>query len=398
MARPLGLAAALALAAASAVAATPGAGRRGFGDPVHGQSVFVSKRCVECHAVRGAGGRVGPDLGRTAVKRSFAEIAAAMWNHSLVMGEKMREARLARPTFEDDELADLVAFLYFLNYFDEPGDPRVGKALFAEKHCIRCHAVGREGGSIGPRLDAFPRGAPPLRIAQGLWNHGPSMVRAIRRMGLDLPQFRGSEIVDLFAYLRSQGERRAPRSFRSAGDPEAGKRLFAAKGCARCHTVFGTTPALGPDLGRAELSGSVTQLAGAMWNHWPAMTGAMESLGMTRPTFRGDEMADLFAWIFIARYEGPRVDLARGEEVYRRKGCTQCHGAVGEGGVAPALQTRLRGETRERIAQRMWNHAPEMWEQMSNRRIPWPRFEAEELADLLAFLERAWDATSRCAP
>ena len=90
--------------------------------PSRGQSLFVAKGCVQCHAVRGAGGRIGPDLGRTAVKGSFFEIAAAMWNHSAAMDEKMREFRVARPSFEKEELADLLAFLYFLNYFDEPGD------------------------------------------------------------------------------------------------------------------------------------------------------------------------------------------------------------------------------------------------------------------------------------
>src|SRR5512141_670788 len=99
------------------------------GDPTRGQSLFVAKGCVQCHAVRGAGGTVGPDLGRTAVKGSFFEIAAAMWNHSGAMEEKMREFRMPRPAFEGQELSDLLGFLYFLNYFDEPGQPRVGKVL-----------------------------------------------------------------------------------------------------------------------------------------------------------------------------------------------------------------------------------------------------------------------------
>ncbi len=86
----------------------------GFGDPVQGQAVFQAKGCVRCHAVRGAGGRIGPDLGRKAVKGSFFEIAAGMWNHSPAMGEKMQEYHLRRPTFEGSELADLAAFLYFL--------------------------------------------------------------------------------------------------------------------------------------------------------------------------------------------------------------------------------------------------------------------------------------------
>ena len=133
----------------------PSPAEAAFGNPAKGQSLFVSKGCVECHAVRGAGGRIGPDLGRTAVKGSFYEIAAALWNHSLTMSDKMKEFRLVRPSFRDDELADLLAFLYFLNYFDEPGDPKVGKVLFAQKHCIQCHQIDL-GGNPHDLLHAFP--------------------------------------------------------------------------------------------------------------------------------------------------------------------------------------------------------------------------------------------------
>lgn len=372
--------------------AGPAAGESGFGDPMRGQSLFVSKGCVSCHAVRGAGGRVGPDLGRTGVKGSFYEIAAGMWNHALVMDEKMHEFRVSRPAFEGSELKDLLAFLYFLNYFDEPGDPKQGKVLFAEKHCIQCHGLGRVGGAMAPRLDTLPRGTPPLRIAQNLWNHGPVMVPAIRRMGLDVPEFRGSEIIDLFAYLRSQGQRRGSQAFRSAGDAQKGRALFSSKGCVRCHAVFGKGGGIGPDLGRSELRGSVTQLAGRMWNHWPAMSEAMGALGMATPTFKEEELADVFAFLFVSRYDGPPVDRSWGEAVYRQKGCITCHGQAGQGGgLGPALRGVTTGEKKEQIVQRMWNRAPQMWSRMGSERIAWPRFEAGELAALLGFLADGWN-------
>ena len=393
----LALGAAAAALALTAGAATPARIEPARGDPIRGQALFVSKGCVECHAVRGTGGRMGPDLGRAAIKGSFPEIAAGLWNHSPVMEAKMRELRVARPRFEGNELADLVAFLYFLNYFDEPGDAKAGKALFAEKHCVRCHAVGREGGTIGPRLDSIPRGAPPLRIAQALWNHGPAMMEAMRRMGLAPPRFEGSEFLDLVAFLRSQGARAAPREFRSAGEPEAGRRLFAGKGCARCHAVFGRGGHLGPDLGRAELRGSVTQLAGTMWNHWPAMSSAMAAIGMAPPTFAGDELADVFAYLFLVRYAGPPADPARGAAVYGGRGCAGCHGAGGEGGVGPRLRG-MAGEAPERILQRMWNHAPGMLERMSAQGTAWPRFEEGELADLLSFLAAGPEARAPPPP
>ena len=360
-------------------------------DPMKGQRLFVSKRCVDCHAVRGNGGRIGPDLGRTAVKGSFYELVSAMWNHTQVMGEKMEESRLVRPAFANEELGDLLAFLAFLNYFDEPGNPKIGKALFSQKHCIQCHRVGREGGSSAPPLDRIPRGTPPLQLARDLWNHGPVMVPLMKSKGLAVPSFNENEILNLFAFLRSQGPRQKTRDFRSAGDPIKGKALFMAKGCAQCHSFYGKGGAgMGPDLGRADLRGSVTLLAGRMWNHWRGMTAAMESHGMATPKFQKEELADLFAFIVVTRYDGPLADKAKGRNAYIQKGCSTCHGMDGRGGIGPGLRKVTTGESRERIAQRMWNHAPQMGVSMGSRQIPWPRFEASELAGLLAFLSDEW--------
>lgn len=371
-------------------ASAAGSDAHPFGDPTRGQRLFVQKECVQCHAVRGAGGRIGPDLGRSSAKGSFYELFASMWNHSAAMHQKMKESRLVRPVFEENELSDLLAFLYFLNYFDEPGDPKNGKALFAEKHCIQCHAIGREGGLTGPRLDDFARGTPPLTIAQKLWNHGPVMTAAMRARYLQPPTFQEKEIIDLFAYLRSQGKRQAARDFKAAGNPENGKEVFAAKGCVRCHGLAGRNPGVGPDLGTSELRGSVTQLAGRMWNHWPAMSDAMQALGMATPVFKDEELADLFAYIFISRYDATFATRAEGEAVYVRAGCASCHGARGEGGIGPSLAKRTPGESKEQIAQRMWNHAPEMRHRMDERRREWPRFRAEDVAALVRYLSEGF--------
>lgn len=373
------------------VAALPLTAQEGLGDPVRGQALFVRRSCVSCHAVRGAGGRIGPDLGRTAAKGSFYEIAAGLWNHSVGMEDKIRELRKVRPYFEGTELKDLVAFIYFLNYFDEPGDAQAGKILFTQKHCIQCHRIEGEGGLDGPSLESLPRSVSPLRIAQGLWNHGPRMVRSMRLRGLNVPQFRGAEIIDLFAYLRSQGQAREARAFQSAGDPGKGERLFTVKGCSRCHAVFGDEQEIGPDLGSMELDGSVTQIAGRMWNHWPAMVEAMEMLDMRFPTFNEEELADLLAYVFVSRYAGTKGDSVRGKETYRAKGCAFCHGLEGEGTLGPPLEQVTPGAQNEEIVQRMWNHAPEMWNEMGEHQIEWPRFEPEELADLLSFLRASSD-------
>jgi cytochrome c2 len=356
-----------------------------FGDPIHGQRLFVDKGCVRCHAVRGAGGRIGPDLGRNK-GRSFVDIASMMWNHSGGMGQKMEEFRLTRPAFKGDELSDLISFLYLLNYFDEPGDPRVGKTLFTEKSCIRCHSVAAEGGKVGPALDKIERGVPPLVVAEALWNHGPAMSSAIHEAGLQLPTFEDNEIIDLFAFVRSKGERRGAQQFESPGDPEKGHAIFEQKGCSACHTLFGKEPGVGPDLGLAPLRGSVTQVAGRMWNHWPKMSEAMKNAGMSVPKFEPGELRDVLAYVFIARYEGAPGDASKGRAIFEGKGCSVCHSLDGTTKIGPKLGEVLHGFTPERIAQGMWNHAPEMGKVMKEQQLSWIRLEPGELSDLLAFL------------
>lgn len=98
-------------------------------------------------------------------------------------------------------------------------------------------------------------------------------------------------------------------------------------------------------------------------------------------------MADLFAFLFLSRYGGRPGDLMRGEAVYRAKGCAACHGHRGEGNIGPALGQFVAGAPKERVAQLMWNHAPQMGEKMSSYGVPWPSFEADEMANLFAFLE-----------
>ena len=73
-------------------------------DPRAGASVFTAKGCVTCHAISGAGGKVGPDLARISRPRSFFDLAAGMWNHLPRMAERMQQVGVPRPKLEVDRL------------------------------------------------------------------------------------------------------------------------------------------------------------------------------------------------------------------------------------------------------------------------------------------------------
>lgn len=62
--------------------------------------------------------------------------------------------------------------------------------------------------------------------------------------------------------------------------------------------------------------------------------------------------------------------------------------------MGPPIREITSGQTKEHIAQRMWNHAPKMRKWMVSKQIEWPRFTADELADLLTFLTEGWSESA----
>ena len=155
-----------------------------------GGKVFAEKGCGKCHALRGFGGKIGPDLGRIETGKSFFELGAAMWNHLPRMGARMREAGIARPTLTAAELSNLIAFLFTAQYYDELGDAQAGEKLFAAKACVQCHEVGGKGGRVGPGLDFLKRANSPVLVAAAMWNHGPEMAEAMKARGIERPSFK----------------------------------------------------------------------------------------------------------------------------------------------------------------------------------------------------------------
>ena len=359
------------------------------GDPLLGRQVFLEKGCGRCHAIWGEGGTLGPDLGKAGVWHSVMQLAGVLWNHSPEMIEKMRERRIARPSISSAEMADLAAFLYYLDYFDPPGDPGKGEALFADRGCIRCHAVGGRGGNAGPPLDSQKRFASPLFLAGTMWSHGPAMARKMDDLKVSRPRFGGSDLAHIFAYIqRDSAEKSTEKVYMVPGSPARGEKVFAAKGCARCHVVRGAGGRIGPDLGTKALHRSVTEITGLMWNHEPAMWARMQTLAIPLPQFSDQELSDLIAYLFFLQYSDAPGDVERGKTVYLEKGCVICHYAPPgtEKLLAPDLTRFATVSSPLEISSAMWNHAPVMEAQIRERGLPWPRFRGHEVRDLVEYL------------
>ncbi len=78
----------------------------------------------------------------------------------------------------------------------------------------------------------------------------------------------------------------------------------------------------------------------------------------------------------------------RGGELFQDRGCARCHSISGVGGkIARDLsRPQKRPLDLAEVAAAMWNHAPEMWEEMAAQSLPLPRLAPSDVSDLLAFL------------
>ena len=129
--------------------------------------------------------------------RTLGQLAGMMWNHSHEMWKGMEEKGLERPTLSPQEMADLVAYLFSTRYFDEPGDPDRGKALFVKKQCSLCHTKGAKMSDLVNLKGKIS----PILMAQAMWNHGPEMLERMRKAKVSWQKIDGKEMVDLMEYL-----------------------------------------------------------------------------------------------------------------------------------------------------------------------------------------------------
>ena len=362
---------------------TTGADKKGDyllpGDMKEGWKVFTVKKCSTCHAIWGEGGKEGPDLGSLPESYvSQTQLAALMWNHWPEMSGKMEAKKISPRKMDKKEMADLFAFLYFLRYMDEPGNPRNGKTLAETKHCTQCHPILKEGA----KGDLSPWGMymNPILWAQLMWKHAPQMEREMKKKGLPSVEFKGHEMVDIIAYIRSLSSK-MDKAYLSPGNPQSGRKLFTQKGCIQCHSPQGEM-----DLSKKkDFPRTLAQFAGMMWNHSYKMWKVMEEKGIGRPTVSPQEMADLVAYLFSTRYFDEPGNPEEGKKVFLKKQCNLCHA---KGTPMPNLAA-LKGQISPILmAQAMWNHGPEMLEKMRKAKVPWRKVDGKEMADLMEYLNR----------
>lgn len=362
-------------------------------DSGQGGRVFAEKGCIRCHAVNGAGGRIGPDLGRGRDQVTVPKLVTAMWNHAPRMWERMRAEGVPYPALDYRETAQLLAYLYTARHTDGPGDADRGRLLFESKGCARCHSLRGTGGKVGPDLAEIAEIDDPLAWTGTLWNHSAAMETALRRDGLDWPRFEGHDLRDLFAYVI---QFRNPKAPPRQGDPKQGWKVFQSKSCSACHAIKDSDQRSASSLAASrELPASPTALGGVMLSHAPEMRHSMATQGIAPPQLSGEEIADLFAFLYSLRYVEQAGSPHVGQSVFAWRGCARCHGASAEGiAKAPALRGRGRVYTSVALATDLWRHGDRMFRETSEAGVGWPTLQDGDVADLLTFLNSPVETTT----
>jgi cytochrome c551/c552 len=357
-------------------------------NPLKGRFVFEQKGCITCHSIKGEGGNIGPDLGQEKFYGSILHLASIMWNHSPEMLRRMRELDLPYPEFSQNEMGELIAYLYYLRYLEDPGDLYRGKIVLENKGCLTCHSIGGKGEKLAPAFDKLSVYISPIYLAQALWNHSPEMEKELKKKGLKRPKFAKGEIVDLSAYIRS-ASRGVVREkvYMSPGNPKMGLKVLEEKKCLECHSLKNKKETIGKEFKEMDWNYTVTEIAGLMWNHGSEMGDIMEIKKISWPTFNDKEMADLISYLYFLGLEDKPGDIQAGKTIFSNKGCVNCHGVDGKGlGMAPDLSQSDTFSSSINIAQVMWNHAAKMEEKITEKVLGWPNLSGEEMVNLYSYL------------
>ena len=345
--------------------AAPGAAA---GDASRGAQLFQSEQCIQCHAFQGKGGTIGPDLSKR-IDRNYtpAVMASLMWNHAPAMWGAMKKQGVVKSDMTADAAADLFAYFVSARFFERPGDAARGKQAFSAHHCAECHGIANPVPGGGPPVAKWESLADPIVLAEQMWNHGPKMHAAFAQKKLPWAALTGQELGDILVYLQNLPETHDLARHFEFPAADAGEKLFQSKGCVTCHS--GAT-----GLEHLLKNQTLTDIAADMWDHQPEMK-------QPAPEMSPEEMRQIVGYIWARQYFTGTGSSERGKKVFSSKGCATCHNDPSSG--APKLS---KGHSDVTMVAALWQHGPRMLEMMNQKKIAWPRFTAQQMDDLVAYL------------
>lgn len=246
-------------------------------DTRHGQEVFTSAKCADCHSLAPAAHGSAAPVSAWKNMDDPVTLVYQMWNHASTMKKLAAFRKRDWPKLDGRDVMDLTAYVQHVqkaipqHWFSLP-EAASGKVPF-ERYCQICHQGPL---ALGTRLanKTF------LDIGAGVWNHLPLMgsfptvsegdMRKILAHVWDL-QYRGTD-----------------------GNVTRGQLAFAAKGCAVCHSDPATNVVLSPRPGQTFTPFSMATVS---WGPSRAMHQQMRDKGVNWPVLAPENVSDLVAYL-----------------------------------------------------------------------------------------------------
>lgn len=228
-----------------------------------GEQVFESSGCRGCHKLDGVGGNIGPELDRVGAHRTPEWLK----RHFLTPAAVTPGSAMPPQKFSEAELESITLFMLSQTGEQVPGyyasmkvipSTSEGRRLFQQKSCIACHAVGSQGGKIGPALDDVGlRRSPEWMIQHFRDPQTVSPATVMPRFGFTETEARA--LTDFLLHLRDQ---KVALSLPSLMSPvERGREVYRKYGCAGCHGPEGKGGVPNPNAKTAEQVPGLTYVA-----------------------------------------------------------------------------------------------------------------------------------------
>jgi mono/diheme cytochrome c family protein len=102
------------------------------------------------------------------------------------------------------------------------------------------------------------------------------------------------------------------------------------------------------------------------------------------PSLSQEEMRQIVGYIWARLYFRGNGNAERGQKVFAEKNCAVCHNDPSSG--APKLAKGKDAYSDITLMSTLWEHGPRMLDLMNQKKLAWPRFTAQQMSDLIAYL------------
>ncbi len=318
----------------------------------NGKKLFDGQ-CAICHGIDGMGG-MGPNLQNV----EFQKQADAEFIFNVMSQGRSGTAMPSWNQLTPQDAADIIAYVKSWQAGESAplsderiiGSEKEGEKIF-DRSCAQCHGVSPRA-MVGPAVlsEGFLKQASDPFIKNMIMygrSHTP-MRPAFQGEG-GIIELIEEEVNSVVAYIRSLEENPVVLEGKSSvqGDPQVGKALFS-RNCAQCHGDFGEG-GNGPAIGKKGFLETVSDgfiFAMVRMGRGDSEMKAFPPHGSGFASLSDKDAADIISFLRSglnkADQHAKKVQgvPGRGKALFDR-GCAQCHGKDGRGGIAPDLNNKF---------------------------------------------------------